>query len=119
MKAGYKEAIEAVAAMGHEIIVATDRPFGSDPSVSEKLTIDWFRENETCYDEIHFTADKRTANCDMFIDDKVENFVALEEAGVDVYLLDRPWNHHLETDRRIYSLEEFVEKVRRASLQKV
>ena len=112
MRPGYREMIDEIANMGHEIIIATDRPFGSTPDVSEKLTVDWLHEHEINYDELHFTADKTTANCEMFIDDKVENHEALLAAGVDCYLLDRPWNRHYEAHgRRIYALSEFVGKV--------
>ena len=112
MRPGYKEMIDDIANMGHEIIIATDRPFGSTPDVSQRLTVEWLQQHEINYDELHFTADKTSAECEMFIDDKVENIVALLDAGVDAYMLDRAWNRHYEAHgRRIYALQEFTAKV--------
>jgi hypothetical protein len=117
VREGYKEAIDAVANMGHEIIVATDRTFGATPSVSENITINWFIEHEMNYDELHFTADKTSANCDFFIEDKLENYDALILAGVKAYLLNRPWNQVPGGDgrNRINDISEYVDAVAEAT----
>ncbi len=116
---GYKEGIEAVKAMGHVNVFVTDRSFGSTPEVSEKITYDWFEEHGIQYDELHFSADKTVVWTDMFIDDKLSNYDALDGAGVEVYLLNRPWNKVEGGDdrRRVDSIEEFVRKVAERSLQ--
>jgi hypothetical protein len=114
VREGYREAIDEVANMGHEIIVATDRPFGSTPEVSQNLTVDWFSENKIWYDELHFTAHKPSANCDVFIDDKIENYDSLVQAGCKAYLLNRPWNKVEGGDarNRIDTLEEYVDAIK-------
>ncbi len=119
MLPGYAEAIESVARMGHEIIIATDRPFGKTRAVSEAITVQWFREHGVEYDELHFTADKTTANCDMFIDDKLENYDALTFAGTKAYLLNRRMNSIEGGDarNRVNSLEEFVDEVYGATVE--
>lgn len=97
---GYTNAIAEVAQMGHEIIIATDRPFGSTPEVSQKLTVDWLDQHGIEYDELHFTADKTKAQCDTFIEDKLSNYDALVDAGTIGFLLNRPWNQTLVPDAR-------------------
>lgn len=117
VREGYREAIDAVANMGHTIVVATDRPFGSTPEVSQKTTVEWFQEHEINYDELHFTAKKSEANCDFFIDDKLENYDELVAAGTKAYLLNRPWNKVEGGDarNRIDSLDEYVDAIAEAT----
>ena len=110
IREGYAEGIGAIAAMGHEIIIHTDRPFGSSPEVSEKITVDWLRKHEIEYDELWFGADKTTSDCDVFIEDKLENYDALVAAGIKTFLLNRPWNKVEGGDarNRIDSYDEYV-----------
>jgi hypothetical protein len=117
---GYVEMIATCGRLGHEIIIATDRPFGSTPEVSQKLTVDWLEQHGIEYDELHFTADKTTSNCHMTIDDKLSNYDALVAAGVKAYLLNRPWNQVEGGDarNRIDSLEEFEDAIRQAHVEK-
>ncbi len=107
---GSKEAMNHLYAMGHRIVIITDRPFGKNGGKnSRRATFRWLRKHGFKFHEVHFTADKTTVPVDMMIDDKVENFVALREAGVDVYLLDRPWNQHVDAGyRRIPYIEQYV-----------
>jgi uncharacterized HAD superfamily protein len=69
------------------------------------------------YDELHFTADKTSANCDFFIEDKLENYDALILAGVKAYLLNRPWNQVPGGDgrNRINDISEYVDAVAEAT----
>lgn len=113
VREGYAEGIEAVASMGHEIIIATDRSFGTHPGVSEQLTVEWLEQHGIEYDELIFTRDKTDANCDFFIDDKLENYDALIKAGTKAYLLNRKWNYVPGGDGRlrINTIDEFVDAV--------
>lgn len=117
VREGYAEALKAVAEMGHHIIVATDRPFGSTPEVSEKLTVDWFAQHGMEYDELWFTADKTLPDCQFFIEDKLENYDALVDAGVKAFLLNRAWNKVEGGDarNRIEHISEYVDAIREAS----
>lgn len=110
VRPGYKEAINKVKDMGHDIIIGTDRTFGSRPSISEQLTYDWFDNEGIYYDEIIFTADKRRCHCDTFVDDKLQNYDDLHEAGTLVALINRPWNKVEGGDNRmrIDTLDEYV-----------
>lgn len=89
---GAVEAVQYVKDLGHEIIIITDRSFGSSPSVSEEHTRNWLAQHEIPYDELHFGRDKTVVWTDMFVEDKLENYDALKRAGTDVYLINRPWN---------------------------
>lgn len=117
VREGYAEALKSVAEMGHHIVVATDRPFGSSPEVSEKLTVDWFSQHDMEYDELWFTADKTLPGCDFFIEDKIENYDALVADGVSAFLLNRPWNRVDGGDarNRIEHISEYVDAIVQAT----
>lgn len=89
----------AVAAMweiktnGHELIIITDRSFGSSPVISQTATKQWWKEEAfPDYDEIYFSPNKTIVPTDIFVEDKYENWKALIEAGTRCYLITRPWN---------------------------
>ncbi len=115
---GYVEAIEAAARLGHEIIIITDRPFGSTPAVSQNLTCEWLAQHGIEYDELVFSPDKTCVETDMFIDDKIQNYDALVAAGTNAYLLNRPWNQidGGDTRNRIDSLEQYEDAIRQATV---
>jgi hypothetical protein len=117
IREGYAESIQAVAAMGHHIVIATDRSFGSTPEVSQKLTVEWFEQHGIEYDELHFTANKPDAECDFFIEDKLENYDALGAAGTKTFLLNRPWNEVEGGDarNRIDEIAEYTEAISAAT----
>jgi hypothetical protein len=117
VREGYVEAIAQVARMGHEIIIVTDRSFGSTPRVSEKITEEWLDQHGIEYDELIFSADKTAGRCDTFIDDKLSNYDALAKTACDVYLLNRPWNKVDTPDnrQRIDTIAEYTEAIRRAT----
>jgi uncharacterized protein len=51
-------------------------------------------------------------NCevDAYIDDWGEQFLEASAAGISSYLIDRPYNRHIDTDRRVYSVQEYVSR---------
>lgn len=111
---GYKESIQRVHDAGHDIIIVTDRSFGSSPSVSEQLTLDWFDKEGIYYDDIVFSRDKTVVWTDTFIDDKIDNYEALRRAGTNAFLLTRPWN--IVTDgpdyrMRVDTIEEYANAI--------
>lgn len=107
---GAVEAMNTLHDAGHKIFIVTDRAFGSHPGISKLNTFDWLEGNGFRYHSVTFSADKTVIPTDVFIDDKLENYDALDATGTEVYLLNRPWNMHVLPDdrRRIDSLEEFV-----------
>lgn len=106
-----REAFKMLHDMGFYQVIVTDRPFGKNNGEGSKNnTYKFLEENGYEYDEIHFTADKANVGLDYMIDDKPENFWDLTAAGVDCYLLDRPWNQHVDAgDKRVYSVREYAE----------
>lgn len=49
------------------------------------------------------------SGCDIFVDDRFENFVEINKAGVCCYLYDAPHNQRYDVGhKRIYSLKELV-----------
>lgn len=86
------ESVRRVAELGHEIIIITDRQFGSKPENSHKATTEWLAQHGIEYDELVFSADKTCVPTDFFVEDKRENYDALRAAGVACYLITRPWN---------------------------
>lgn len=98
---GAIDAVQRVKALGHEVIIVTDRAFGSDPLNSQKNTIEAYKNAGIEYDELHFSKDKCCVQTDMFVEDRLDNYDALEAAGVDVYLINRPWNDDDDNRKRI------------------
>jgi len=92
--------VQLVKELGHDVVIITDRRFGSSPEVSQKNTYEWLAQHNIPYDELWFSADKTVVRTDMFVEDKIENYDALEKAGTDVYLINRAWNYIEGGDNR-------------------
>ena len=105
------EAVKAVKDLGHEVHIITDRQFGKTPSVSEDNTRNWLLEHGIKYDSLTFSADKTCVDTDIFVEDKPENFDALWMAGTPTWLVNRPWNRHVDTQFRIDDISEYPQKV--------
>jgi putative intracellular protease/amidase len=108
---GAPEAFERIARLGHELIIITDRSFGSTPAVSERITTEWLARHGYEYDELIFSADKTVVPTDVFVEDKLQNYDALVAAGTDCYLIDRPWNQVPGGDarKRIKDMSEYAD----------
>ena len=87
------ESVGRIAKMGHEIIIITDRSWGSDPMNSQRNTIEAFARAGIEYDELHFTPDKTSVHVDVMVEDKLENYDSLIANGTPTYLINRPWNY--------------------------
>lgn len=101
-------AIRRIKRAGHEIHIVTDRSFGESPLASQYATLDWLAEHKIPYDSITFSADKTVVPTDIFVEDKLENYDALDAAGTEVYLINRPWNRREDNRRRISGITEFA-----------
>lgn len=104
------EAFAWIKAAGHSIHIVTDRSFGQ-PGASAAATIQWLARHELPFDSITFSSDKTVAGVDVMVDDKPENYAALRGAGVDAYLLTRPWNQHVPDAQRVLDLLHFAEVI--------
>jgi hypothetical protein len=103
------DAVRFVKDLGHSVHIITDRSFGSTPERSHFATRQWLYLNDIPYDTLDFSADKTCRETDIFIEDKLENYDALVAAGVDCYLVSRPWNMVPDDNRkRIKSIQEYA-----------
>ena len=109
---GVGDALRRLRDAGHEIILITARGYGSDHN-SERATLDWLDDHDLPYHELHFSSDKSGFAVDYMIDDKAETFLALRDDadGPEAWLMDRPWNQHVETFYRVHSLAEYVDLI--------
>lgn len=120
VREGAVEAFQMVKDAGHTIVIITDRQFGTTPKVSQDHTREWLAQHGIPYDELHFSADKTIAPTDTFVEDKLENYDALDAAGVEVYLVNRAWNQ-VGRDchrRRIDNVLEYARIVSERSFDK-
>lgn len=116
---GARPAWQDLAHNGHRIHVKTDRAFGSHPLVSQVATRMILDMNGLTYESLTFTADKTVGpSCDIALEDKLENYDALDAAGVQAWLIDRPWNQDNGSRRRVFTHDEFVARVRHLAVRK-
>jgi hypothetical protein len=101
-----------VAGCDHHFVTA--RGFmGEYADVIRVLTHDWCdRHFGALYESLTFSRDKgataRELHATHAIDDNIGNYLSLEEAGVEVYLMDQPWNQDAPSHvRRVKSITEF------------
>lgn len=113
--AGAVEMVKNLQKSGHTIHVITDRSMGK-PGNAASATVAWWNKYLPPFDSITFSRDKTVVKTDVMIDDKLENYDALVEAGCDAYLLNRSWNKHSafgydDGRQRVSSLAEFADAV--------
>lgn len=96
---------------GHEIHIVTHRESGH-VYTSESATRYWLDTKGAMYDSLTFSADKTVVNVDVFIEDNLDNYDALEAAGVKAYLVNRSYNQ-VEGDgrRRVDSFGDFADLI--------
>lgn len=105
------ESLVRTKALGHENIIITHRYQGS-AGKAEDNTMKWLEPFIDFVDEIHFSKNKTIADCHMFVEDSLPNYDALVAAGVDAYLIDRPWNNPCDDGRvRISDISEYADLV--------
>lgn len=50
--------------------------------------------------------------CEYFLDDQPRSWISCMDSGINAYLLDATYNQDVDTDRRVYSVREFVDMVK-------
>ena len=81
--------------------------------VDVQIAKDWIKNNGYPQVEVIQTKDKITAakemKLDVFVDDKFETFVDMNNAGILCYLMDAPHNRRYDVGfKRIYDLKELI-----------
>ena len=103
---GVVEMFNELRGSGYSIHIVTARNFGTR---SAHNTADWLREHDLDYDGLHFLKEKWVVGTDIHLDDSPATFLSMIDHGSDVYLLDRPWNRHVDArDRRVKTYADFV-----------
>lgn len=121
------EGIQRLYKAGHGIHFITARgQFGDYGGDIQRLTKRQLMVTNTPYDSLHFVEDKVDTclrlGLDYMIDDRLEHYYALSDAGINCYLLTRPWNEGAETktydpylgvyvDKRLSSPSEYVRMI--------
>jgi uncharacterized HAD superfamily protein len=112
---GSFEAMGALKAMGHEIVILTSRP---DDAIQD--TLDWVAYHRIPTSEVHILGPGKkkstvTPACDICLDDNADNVRDLETTGAVSLLWDRPWNRDAIDLARIFSWDEFLRVVEGAA----
>lgn len=103
---GAVPALGQLLAAGHTVHLVTDRAaLGEIPGRAVRQTRAWLRAHAVPYTSLTFAGDKTCVATDIFVEDKPTNIDALVEAGVDTYVVDYPYNRHVQvrTGRRVPS----------------
>jgi FMN phosphatase YigB (HAD superfamily) len=86
------DAIRAVHAAGHDVVIVTARNLPGAETEAYAPTLQWLRENDLPFAELHVTHRKTDVPFDLIIDDHPGNVAAARAAGRRAVLLDRAWN---------------------------
>lgn len=110
------DAIRKLYSMGYEVHIITARgQFGEKGETIKRLTRSQLLREKIPYTSLHFSREKHIEaeeiGLDYFIDDRPDYVEAVREVGVEAYLLDERWNQDHETDFRVYSTSEYVERI--------
>jgi hypothetical protein len=94
---------------GHTLHIVTYRTIG-DKAVEN--TMHWLKREQIPYDSISFSKDKTIIANDYFIEDNLDNYAALEQAGIGAFLMDRPWNASQYVSNRVFSWDQFYWEIK-------
>lgn len=115
IKHGAKEIIKRLKDEGNEIIIITARDDieFSDPL---NLTINFLKENDIYYDELHIAIKNkgkfcRENNIDVLIDDSIKNCTSAKSNEIPHLLLDNTFNRDNQELKRVYGWEDVYENV--------
>jgi hypothetical protein len=104
---GVLEMHQAFVRRGYNVHIITARKFGTR---SAHNTADWLRDHGLHYDSLHFTSQKWLVGVDLHLDDSPHMFEEMMDHHANIYLLDRPWNRHVNAGaRRIHTYQEYVD----------
>lgn len=112
---GSAVAMTYLHSLGVEIHLVTNRVIDGAVEAATAQTIQWCADWGITYDKLVVSKDKVMNGFMGYawsIDDNVDNYDALADAGCNPYLLDRPWNQG-HGGQRVSSLMEFVITVRK------
>lgn len=100
-----KFALKRLKSDGHTVHIVTHRQNGRR---AVENTVDWLRREQIPHDTLTFAKDKTVIKTDLFIEDNVDNYNALREAGVEAWIVDRPWNINYDVPHRVQNWNQFL-----------
>ena len=105
---GCKKYLERLREDGHKLNIVTYRTVGKR---AVQNTMEWLQREEIPYDSITFSKDKTIIDNHFFIEDNLDNYHALNRAGIHPYLMDRPWNENENVANRVNDWEDFYWRI--------
>ena len=116
---GTRHALSMLKHAGHSVHLVTARgtePFWHNREVRAHTYLWVSGHLADLVDSLTFSADKTVVQTDVFVDDSLRNYDALEAYGTTTaYVLDQPWNRTAprpgRSRRRVHSLTEFAQRV--------
>lgn len=102
--------IADLTAAGHENHLVTHR-FSGKIKCSKQATEHFYASKGIKFDSITYSKDKTVVPVDVFLEDNLANYDALEVAGITSYLINRPYNLQNDTRRRVKTVDEFTKIV--------
>lgn len=108
---GAVEAMQQLFEAGVELHLVTARSFGSSPAASVYSTCQWLADWGIPFTSLTFAADKTVVPTDVFVEDNVDNFDALEAAGTTAILISNRYNAAADGRRRVDSFAEAAEQI--------
>lgn len=104
------EDINRLKVEGHTIHIVTHRFSGAVGAVRD-ATEHCLAHHGIEYDSITYAKDKTSVLTDYFLEDNEENYRALLSAGVDAFLIDRPYNRDAVALTRVETFSQFVDEI--------
>ena len=111
------EALRHLYFEGHRINLVTARGFMANAENIKRWTPEWLEEYAVPYHTLTFSRDKAAEQAhlgayDLAVDDSPKNYLALEEAGVNVWLQDHTHNHAFQAEHDPSVVKDLWELVR-------
>jgi hypothetical protein len=92
----------------HQILLVTSRL-----SLFNRQTKDWLKKHDVPFHELHHakekTKHKKAPNCDVFIEDNIEECEVLADYCETVLLVDQPWNRRTPSKSNIIRVKDWEE----------
>jgi len=120
--------MQRLTEQGFDIIIISDPPSGHSHSevVFENESLGEMIPSNPCDDKrawvaehlpmipesnLFFAKQKYRVRFDVLIDDKPDTFELFQKFGLPILLMDKPYNRHIKTDKRITNLLEAEQKI--------
>lgn len=99
------------AELGARNVIVTARNISGARKEAHLNTMKWVEHHNLQVDEVYFREDKTSVPTDFFIEDNIDNYLQLRNKGTRSYLFNQPWNKVAEDTHRVFSHDEFVDKI--------